>query len=136
MAALVLDTSAALAGFLPDERGTAETDLLRDIATSAAIVPAHWPLEIAQALLAAQRRKRISAEDKEAIFRDLALLPVAIDPETPDHAWRQTLALAETQALSLYDAAYLELALRKGLPLATRDRVLAAAAARCGAQLR
>ncbi|MBM3533366.1 MAG: type II toxin-antitoxin system VapC family toxin [Alphaproteobacteria bacterium] len=136
MAALVLDASAVMAGFLPDERGIADTDLLRDVATGAAIVPAHWPLEIAQALLAAQRRKRISVESRTAILRDLTLLPVAIDPETPDHAWRQTLDLAETQALSLYDVAYLELAIRKGLPLATRDRILAAAAARCGARLR
>lgn len=59
-------------------------------------------------------------------------MPIAIDLETSTQAWHQTLVLADAQALSLYDAAYLELAIRRGLPLATRDKSLGAAAERCG----
>lgn len=136
MGAFVLDCSATMAGFLPDERGAGTNGFLLDLSRDGAIAPAHWPLEVAHVLLTAERRKRISAAQRTAILRDLALLPVAVDPETPDHAWTRTFTLAQSHGLSAYDAAYLELAIRKGLPLATRDRALAAAAARSGTPLR
>ncbi len=132
MAALVLDCSAAMAAFLPDERGAADRETLIVVAIDGAVVPAHWPLEIGQALLSAERRKRISREDRQQVLDELEFLPIAIDLETSTQAWHQTLVLADAQALSLYDAAYLELAIRRGLPLATRDKSLGAAAERCG----
>ncbi len=121
-----------MAAFLPDERGAADRETLIVVAIDGAVVPAHWPLEIGQALLSAERRKRISREDRQQVLDELEFLPIAIDLETSTQAWHQTLVLADAQALSLYDAAYLELAIRRGLPLATRDKSLGAAAERCG----
>ncbi len=131
MPGLVLDCSATIAALLPDERDVTSTNVLDEVLAEGAVVPVNWPLEVAQALLTAERRKRLPPGERSATLSDLALLPIRIDEETPKRAWRGCLALAETQSLTVYDAAYLELAIREGLPLATRDQALAAAAARC-----
>ena len=133
MAVLVLDCSATVAPFLPGEEPVTS---LRELAEGGAIVPSNWRLEVGQALLVAERRRRISTEDRRTILRELALLPIKVDEQTGERAWRETLAFAEAETLSLYDAAYLELAVRSGLPLATKDRALAAAAMRCGVAVR
>ena len=91
------------------------------------MVPSLWRLEIANALQSAVRRKRISAEFRDASIADLGAFPIVVDSETDRHAWGTTLTLAQRCQLTLYDAAYLELAHRLRLPLASLDRDLRAA---------
>jgi predicted nucleic acid-binding protein len=126
VARVVLDRSVALPWCLPDED---ETDQIqREVARSGAIAPSHWPLEVANALLMAERRGRIPADFRDAALRDLGGLPIALDSETSVRAWHQTLQLAQAYRLTVYDAAYLELAHRRGLPLATLDGEMRVAA--------
>ena len=133
MAGLVLDASTALSWVMPDE-ATARLDGVQcAVADQGALVPSLWSLEIANALLVASRRGRIDAAFRDAALADLATLPIEIDGETHTCAWNDTLALADAHGLSIYDAAYLELSLRAGLPLATLDSQLAAAAKHLGA---
>ncbi len=132
MAALVLDCSVTLAWFVRDERSTLATDALDRVAEAGAIVPGLWPLEVGTALLVAERRGRLTGEHLARVLRHLAELPITLDDETAERAWRETIALAESQGLTLYDATYLELSLRRSLPLATLDGALCAAARRTG----
>jgi predicted nucleic acid-binding protein len=135
MAGLVLDSSIALSWCLPDEAAPNAGEVERTMATHGAVVPAHWPLEVANALLVAMRRARIDAGFRDAALRDLAALPIALDPETSSRAWHDTLRLADAHRLTAYDAAYLELAHRRALPLATLDAELRAAARAFGVTL-
>jgi predicted nucleic acid-binding protein len=98
-------------------------------------VPALWRLEIASALENGMKRKRIDAAYRNSAIQKLFLLPIEIDSETNDYAWTTTLQLDETHQITVHDASYLELALCRRRPLATRDAQLAAAAARAGAIL-
>jgi predicted nucleic acid-binding protein len=91
-------------------------------------VPALWRLEVANVLEMSTRRGRHDAAFRDATLADLAQLPIQVDGETDSHTWGETLRLAERHKLTLYDAAYLELAQRRGLPLATLDRHLRRAA--------
>jgi predicted nucleic acid-binding protein len=91
-------------------------------------VPQLWRLEVANVLEMGVRRGRTDAAFRDATVADLELLPIQIDPDTEKYAWRATMRLAASHRLTLYDAAYLELAMRRGLPLATLDRELRAAA--------
>jgi predicted nucleic acid-binding protein len=91
-------------------------------------VPALWRLEVANVLEMGVRRNRHDAAFRDATLVDLEQLSIHVDPETDRHAWSATLRLAERHKLTLYDAAYLELAQRRGLPLATLDEDLRAAA--------
>lgn len=129
---LVLDSSVTLAWVLPDERHPAIDALWDRVVSSRAWVPSLWRLEVANSLTMAMRRGRISADFRADTLADLALLNIQTDPDTGSFAWRDTLALADTHGLSVYDAAYLELALRLSLPLATLDGALNRAAERCG----
>lgn len=92
-------------------------------------MPAIWHLEVANSLQHAVHRRRIDATARDRALADLSELRIAIDPETTLQAWRTTLKLAERHDLTAYDASYLELAQRRGLPLATLDRDLRRAAA-------
>ena len=82
------------------------------------------------------RRKRVTAAFRDASLRDLGALDISIDAETDRHAWTATLHLADRFGLTVYDAGYLELAGRLGLPLATADASLSRAAAACGVTVR
>lgn len=125
---LVLDSSATLAWIYGDET----TDVIRavfdEVADSGAVVPALWRLEVANSLTVALRRSRIDAEFRRAALADLAVLDISTDQHSESHAWAETLQLADRYRLTLYDAAYLELAQRRRLPLATLDRELDTAA--------
>ena len=107
-------------------------ELLRD---HGAWVPPLWRLEVASALEIGVRRGRHAAEFRDGALADLALLPMQIDPETDRQARGATARLAEPHCLTWYDAADLELALRRALPLATLDRELRAAAENQSVQL-
>ena len=97
-----------------------------------AVAPQLWPLEAANVLLTAERRGRITAPERQRLIRFLRALPIEIDDQTASQVWTATVQLAEQHRLSAYDAAYLELALRLGLPLATADRAVIAAAEAVG----
>ena len=129
---LVLDSSATLAWIYGDETTDAIRTLFDQIADTGAVVPALWRLEVANSLTVAVRRGRIDAEFRRAALADLALLDIGIDPHTDAQAWTGTLHLADRYGLTLYDAAYLELAQRRMLPLATLDTALLAAAQAAG----
>lgn len=124
---LVLDSSITLAWFFEDERSERADGVMRQVASKGAVVPSLWRLEIANAFQSAVRRKRISAAFRDASIADLRSFPIAVDSETDRHAWGATLALADRSRLTLYDAAYLELAQRLRLPLASLDQGLRAA---------
>jgi len=92
-------------------------------------------LEIANALQNAIKRRHINPAYRDAVIQKLIRLPIATDPDTNEYAWTTTLQLAEVHQLAVYEASYLELTLRRLLPLATRDADLAAAAKTAGAIL-
>jgi predicted nucleic acid-binding protein len=125
---LVIDASVTLAWCFEDEQTPQMMALLERIAAEGASAPQLWPLEALNALLTAQRRGRISAAERRELLALLHQLPIEIDGETAAQAWSAIQAIAETHGLTAYDAAYLELALRLGVPLATNDRPLAMAA--------
>lgn len=125
----VLDSSVALAWVLPDEGNPHADELLERLITEGAVVPPIWPLEIGNVLLVALRRGRIRQEEFETVVERLARLPVEIDIEATDHALASVLLLAAQLGLTTYDAAYLDLAQRRNLPLATLDKRLRAACA-------
>ena len=109
--------------------------LLERARDEGAVVPGLWPLELGNVLLQAVRQGRLDVAEATARLALLEELPIRIDDETVGRAWRETLTLARTEGLTTYDAAYLELALRRGLPLASRDRELRQAADRNGIAL-
>ena len=100
-----------------------------------AMVPSIWPLELANAMVIGERRKKISGQDIVRCLQLIAELPITIDETTSERALGPVLALARNQNISAYDAAYLELALREGAPLATRDDDLKSAARQLGVPL-
>lgn len=132
MSHCILDSSAALAWVLPGEARPAIEELLDRVAVSGATVPALWPFEIANVLLIARRRSRITLAERHRAFALLAELPIQIEATATAHAWTETLALADTFELTVYDASNLEAALRLRLPLASLDADLRRAAERCG----
>lgn len=125
---LVLDCSATLAWIHGDETTQAIREVFETVARRGAWVPALWRLEVANVLEMGVRRCRYDATFREATLADLALLPIRLDPETDQHAWGTTARLAARHGLTLYDAAYLELARRRELALATLDQELRVAA--------
>lgn len=129
---VVLDSSITLAWIYADETTDAIRRVFDVVADDGAVVPALWRLEIANSLTVAMRRRRIDARFRRAALDDLALLDIAVDGGTDERSWHETLAFADRFQLTLYDAAYLELAQRSGLPLATLDEELQDAASRLG----
>ncbi len=132
---LVLDASLTLSWFFKDERTPGADAVLTEVTEHGAVVPALWRLEVANALQMALRRKRIDAGFRDRALTQLSRLSIAADPDTDAHAWTGALQLADRFQLTLYDAAYLELAQRRRLPLATLDRELREAAAALGIAL-
>jgi predicted nucleic acid-binding protein len=129
---IVIDSSIAGAWSFKDE-STAETDRIAELVeVHGAWVPQLFPTEIANVLLVAVRRKRIDAVHLDRQLAFLTDLNLSIDTETSEHAWHTTVRLAREERLTVYDATYLELALRAGADLATLDKELAAAAQRRG----
>jgi predicted nucleic acid-binding protein len=124
----VVDASLTLAWYFEDEATPATEALLDQLAANGAVVPALWRLEVGNGLQMAIRRKRIDKAYRDTALTELAAMPISVDSETDTHAWTTTLRLSERFTLSLYDAAYLELAQRRDLPLASLDKELRAAA--------
>ena len=131
---LVLDSSSTLTWVLDEESRSAD-EALDLLAVERAIVPAHWTLEITNALRLAVRRQRIKPDELAGILERLQILPISVDPETAQRGWNDIFSLANQYDLTTYDAAYLELAMRLEAPLATLDQQLARAARNAGVLL-
>lgn len=121
----VVDASVAAAWYLPDERAPGPTRLLERLREEWAVAPGLFWFEIRNILLVNERRARITEEATTDALDDLERLSIRPDGEP---GWRSVVALTRRRRLTVYDAAYLELAIRQTLPLATLDRELAAAA--------
>jgi len=130
--AFVLEGSITLAWCFPHEKAPYPQAVLDSLASASALVPSLWHLEVANALLVGERRKRSTEADTVNWLGFLSALPITVDDETAARSWSDVLHLARAHHLSAYDAAYLELALRRGLPLASLDDKLKAAAAAIG----
>jgi predicted nucleic acid-binding protein len=131
----VLDGSVTLAWYFADEADAYADEVGRQLPSVRAIVPTIWPLEVANAVLMGERRKRSTAAQAATWISYLLTLPITVDDETSAHALGTILSLSRMQGLSAYDAAYLDLAMRRGLPLASLDDRLKAAAAAVGVSL-
>ena len=130
----VLDASVTLAWFFPDERSPHAERVLEHLLGGAALVPAIWPLEITNILALAQRRGRAARGDVERFIGLVAGLVIQVDAAaaTTTASFGPVLHLANMHRLTAYDSAYLELAARTSLPLASLDKRLLAAAQRAG----
>ena len=129
----IVDASVGFA-WVYQGQATPETDhLLNEIAAGATvIVPGLWFLEMSNVLLMAQRRHRLTAAQRKAAMEKLSALQLTVNEEGSRNAFGKTSELAEKYGLTIYDATYLELALRRSLPLASRDEALRNAAKQCG----
>lgn len=125
----------AIAWQFEDEATPAADEALARTVSDGAVVPTIWRLEVANTLRMALRRKRCDEAFVEAAIDRLEGLPIEDDDETSLHAWARTSALARDEGLTVYDATYLELALRRKLPLATGDKALIAAGKRRGLEV-
>jgi predicted nucleic acid-binding protein len=133
--AFVLDGSVTLVWGFTDENDDYATAILDKLPDLQAYVPNLWPLEVANALLVGERRKRTTPADAAHFLSILGTFPITVDHETVARAWVETMHLARAHNLSAYDASYLELAMRLGLPLASLDDKLKSAAKAVGVLL-
>lgn len=133
MPALVLDCSVAVGWCFADESSPELDALLDRVQRDGAVVPPLWLQEVCNVLLQASRRGRLSAEAVPERLALLDMLPIEVDTGGAGPVWRSNvLILAQAEGLTFYDAVYLELAIRRGLRLATKDRALGRAARRRG----
>jgi predicted nucleic acid-binding protein len=133
MTAFVLDNSVAMRWLLASNKTSDQKYaelVLKSLAHAEALVPNLWHLEVANVLLSATHRKEIEISEVERFTVQLENLPITVDTLTANQVFGHTISLANAYRLSSYDAAYLELALREGLPLATLDKDLLKAARR------
>ena len=127
-AAFVLDCSIAMAWLFGDEATPKTTALVNRLASETAIVPGWWFIEVTNVLALAERKGRIAPAQSDAFIADLGKLDIEGDDEAPNRAFTNLLPLCRAHRLTCYDAMYLELALRRDLPLATLDEDLRKAA--------
>jgi len=131
----ILDGSVTMAWGFEDEADDYAEAILDRMPDLQAYVPALWHLEVANALIVGERRSPISSSDTKRFLAILRAFPITVDDETIAQAWADTMHLARAHNLSAYDAAYLELAIRRGLPLAALDGKLKSAAGAVGVPL-
>jgi predicted nucleic acid-binding protein len=133
----VLDASATLSWYFEDEHTEAGDAILDRVVEAGAVAPGLWRYEVANGLQMAVRRGRIDASYRDAALAELRLLPITIDRvgDEFDLVWTTMLSLSDRFRLTIYDAAYLEVANRRRLPLASTDRVLRNAARGLGLEL-
>ncbi|MBV9386983.1 MAG: type II toxin-antitoxin system VapC family toxin [Chroococcidiopsidaceae cyanobacterium CP_BM_ER_R8_30] len=128
----VIDCSVAMAWCFEDEATDFTDELLERLCEENALVPSLWPIEVANVLTISERRGRTNQAKITTFLQLLRDLPITIDSKTAEKALTDILVLARANGLTSYDAAYLELALRAGLHLATLDNALAQAARHLG----
>lgn len=128
----VLDASITLAWCFSDEATPKSVSILEQLETSTAFVPTLWPLEVGNVLIGAERRKRITYSQIAEFIALLEGLNIRHDDETSARGFHEILSLSYSEKLTTYDAAYLELAMRLGLPLVSKDSQLCSVATRLG----
>jgi len=132
----IADSSVGVAWAVHSQASQATDQLLGKVAAGTpVVVPGLWPFEVANSLLVLFRRKRVLAEERGRALDALGRLPLVVDDEGCRLAFAKTSNLAVEHGLSVYDAAYLELALRRKMPLASRDDALCEAARHCRVKL-
>jgi predicted nucleic acid-binding protein len=129
----VIDSSIGFSWIYPAQASRSTESLLQQLDAGAnVVVPELWFLEIANGLLVLQRRKKLSAGERKEALNTLVALNLIVDDESGKRAFDSISELAEKHSLTVYDAAYLELAIRRNLPLASRDESLLRAARSAG----
>lgn len=123
----VVDNSVVMSWCFKDETNNYADTVLDNLTELVAFVPSIWPLEVVNVLLVAERQKRLSESDSIRFLTLLFQLPIIVEYERPE-MMKELLALARSNHLSSYEASYLELAMRKGVPIATLDKKLIEAA--------
>ncbi len=126
----VIDNSVVMTWLFKDETSQYTDHILDRLEVSTGFVPSILPLEVCNVLLVAERKKRIGEADSTRFIALLTELPIIIEQEPPERMIKEIFALARKHKLSSYDASYLDLVMRKGLPIATIDKNLLAAAKR------
>ena len=135
-ARFVLDNSVSAAWFFSDESNSYTEGVFQAVTEDGgAITPALWPIELANALVVAERRKRITASQRGAFLDSLGSLDIEVQLLIMEQIFDEGISLATTYRLSVYDATYLGLAIQQQLPLATQDRELIRAAKEAGVAL-
>jgi len=124
MGPFVVDASLTLSWCFADEETPYSRSVLAALHTTYAVVPALWPFEVASVLVVAERRQRITQEGIAKFLDALGRLPIQVERREALWLWQAVLPLARDYRLSAYDAAYLELAKRERMSLATLDRDL------------
>jgi predicted nucleic acid-binding protein len=119
----VVDNSVVMSWCFKDETNNYADTVLDRLTELVAVVPSIWPLEVVNVLLVAERQKRLSESDSIRFLTLLSQLPIFVEYERPE-MMKELLALARSNNLSSYDASYLDLAMRKGIPIATLDNKL------------
>ena len=132
---VVIDASLTMTWYFEEEATPATEALLDVVVQKGAVVPPLWRIEVSNAFQSGIRRRRIEIPYRDASLGDLGRLPIVVDGEADAHVWFATLRLSDRHGLTVYDACYLELALRRNLPLATLDHELRKAARDLGVSL-
>jgi len=134
-AAFVVDCSVAMAWLFPDEATPSTAALLNRLAVEAALVPSLWFIEVANVVALAERKGRITASQSGAFLAAMGTLAIERDDDAPARAFTHLLPLCRTHPLTSYDAVYLDLAVRRNLPLATLDEALRKSARKLGVRV-
>ena len=124
----VIDNSVVMSWCFKDESSRYADTILDSLVESTAVVPSIWPLEVVNVLLVAERKNRLSEADSIRFITLLSQLPISVQQVQPEGVMIEILSLAREHKLSSYDASYLNLAMSKGLPIATLDKGLRSAA--------
>lgn len=124
----VVDNSVVMTWCFQDEANPYADAILNKLAKATAVVPPIWPLEVTNVLLVAERKGRLHEADSLRFLSLLSQLPIDVDRSWPERLMKDILSMGRAHNLSSYDASYLELAMRQGLPIATLDRNLLEAA--------
>ncbi len=120
----VIDNSIVMSWCFNDEINSYADFILDNLESHSAIVPSIWPLEVGNVLLVAERKKRLTVADSSRFLDLLSNLPIFVEQESPERMVKEIFALARSLDLSSYDASYLDLAMRKGLSIASLDKNL------------
>jgi predicted nucleic acid-binding protein len=120
----VIDNSVVMSWCFTDDSNDYADAILDRLTESVAVVPGIWPLEVINVLLVAERQERLQESDSVRFLSLLAQLPIVVDHSWPERMMNDWLTLGRVNGLSSYEAAYLELAMRQGLPIATLDLAL------------
>jgi len=131
----VIDNSVVMSWCFKDETNKYADAILHKLSEARAVVPSIWPLEVVNVLLVAERRKRLSEADSTRFITLLTQLPIIVEQERPENMMKELLTFARANNLSSYDASYLDLAMKRGYPIATSDNKLIQAARKIDVQI-